>query len=235
MANPALNEKVLKNAHEFVGESRMSLNGTINKTGFLLLIAAFGASLGWGLQSTEILIGSFVVALILSFLIIFKPERAAYLSQTYAFAEGLILGSISYVYSQKYPGIASNAMFLTLGCLFVMLGLYRFKIIRVTERFRSIVVSATMAIALVYVVQLVMSMFGSSGIPMIYQSSAIGIGFSLFVVGLAAFNLLLDFDLIDRMNNEGAPKYMEWYGAFALLLTLVWLYLEILRLLSKRK
>ena len=234
MANPALNEKVLKNAQELVGESRMSLNGTINKTGFLLVIATLGASLGWGLQSTEVLIGSLLVALVLSVLIIFKPERAAYLSQIYAFAEGILLGSISYVYSGQYPGIASNAMFLTIGCLFVMMGLYRFKIIQVTERVRSIIVSATLAIAVVYLVQMVMSIFGST-IPMIFESSAVGIGFSLVVVGIAAFNLLLDFDLVDRLNAQGAPKYMEWYCAFSLLLTLVWLYLEILRLLSKRK
>lgn len=235
MANPALNEKVLRDASEFVGESRMTLNGTINKTGILLVIATLGASVGWGTQSQLLMYGSMFVTLGLSLAIIFGPQRAAYLSQAYAFFEGILLGAISQAYSYQYPGIASNAMLLTLGCLFVMLALYRYKVIRVTDRLRSIIVSATLAIGLVYVVQIVMNLFGSSGIPMIYDSGALGIGFSLVVVGIAAFNLLLDFDLIDKMNSRGAPKYMEWYGAFALVLTLVWLYLEILRLLGKRK
>ena len=171
-----------------------------------------------------------IVALIMSLLIIFGPHRAPYLSQPYAFCEGLLLGAISSVYAAKYPGIVSNAMLLTLSCLGLMLVLYRLKIIRNTERFRSVIMTATMAIGVTYLINMVMSFFGTS-IPMIHKSTPMGIGFSVVVVGVAAFNLIVDFDFIEQAHS--APKYMEWYGAFALLVTLVWLYLEILRLLSK--
>lgn len=232
MSNPALSEKVLNKVTGYADTSKMTINGTIHKTGILLLITVAGASLGWDSNSPILLFGSMIVALILSFAIIFGPQRAPMLSPIYAFCEGLLLGSISSVYSARYPGIVSNAMFLTLSCLFIMLALYRFRVIRVTERTRSVITVATLAIAVTYLVQLVMSIFGSS-IPMINDSSPMGIGFSLLVVGVAALNLLLDFSLIEEANARGAPKFMEWYGGFALLVTLVWLYLEMLRLMSK--
>ena len=232
MANPALNEKLLNKVTDYAGESRMTINGTINKTGLLLLIAVGGASIGWGSQSPVLLIGGMLVALILSFVIIFNPARAPFLAPVYAFGEGILLGSISSMYSYVYPGIVSNAMFLTLSCLFIMLALYRFRVIRVTDQFRSVILVATMAIAVTYLVEMVMSLFGHN-IPMIHESTPIGIGFSLLVVGIAALNLLLDFNMIEEANQRGAPKFMEWYGGFALLVTLVWLYLEMLRLLSK--
>ena len=136
------------------------------------------------------------------------------------------------MFNYRYPGIATNAMILTLSCLVLMLGLYKFKIITVTEKLRSVIMAATLAIGVTYLISMVMGFFGSQ-IPMIHESSPIGIGFSVIVVGVAAFNLLLDFDMIERAQMQGSPKYMEWYGAFALLVTLVWLYLEMLRLLGK--
>jgi uncharacterized YccA/Bax inhibitor family protein len=232
MANPVWNEKTVSKIQDAAGAGQMTIDGTINKSGLLVLLTIGGAVLGWGAFSPILLIASVVATLILVFMISRKPERAAYLSQVYAVAEGLILGSISFMYSLRYPGIVSNALMLTLSCLVLMLGLYKFRIIKVTDKLKSIVMGATLAIALTYFVSIILSFFGSS-VPMIHESSPVGIGFSILVVGVAAFNLLLDFDFIEQAAAKGAPKYMEWYGGFALLVTLVWLYLEILRLLSK--
>ena len=136
------------------------------------------------------------------------------------------------LYQIKYPGLVSNALFLTIGCLLAMLVLYRTRLIRVGDKFRSILLSATIAIALTYLVDIVIGFFGHT-IPFINDGSSLGIAFSLLVVGIAAFNLLLDFDLIEKLTDQDAPQYMEWYAGFALLVTIVWLYLEILRLLAK--
>ena len=232
MANPALNEKLLNKIGSTTSDRAMTIDGTINKTGILLLCAIVGAAVGWGSSSSLVLFGSMIATLILSVLIIFGPQRAAYLSQPYAFLEGVLLGAISSMYAALYAGIVSKALFLTLGCLAVMLALYRFRIIRVTEQVRSMILAATMAIALTYLVTMVLSLFHVD-VPMLHEGSLMGIGFSVVVVAVAAFNLLLDFDLIEQAQQQGAPKYMEWYGGFALLVTLVWLYLEILRLMSK--
>lgn len=234
MSSPALNEKFMTKLSSFASDdtSKMTIHGTINKTGILLMLTVLGALIGWNVQSPILLIGGLIVGLVCSLLIIFGPQRAPSLSPVYALSEGLLLGSISATYSFMYPGIVSNALLLTLSVLGIMLGLYRFRIIRVTEKTRSVIMAATLAIALTYLIEMVMSMFGS-GIPMIHQSGTYGIAFSVIVVGVAAFNLLLDFDMIEQAQLRGAPKFMEWYGGFALLLTLVWLYLEILRLLSK--
>ena len=232
MSNPAFNEKTLTKIRDVTGTGEMTIDGTINRAGLLILLTIGGAVVGWGQNSPLILIGGFLVNIICALLIIFKPERAPTLSPVYAVAEGLLLGSISAMYSLRFPGIVTNAMILTLSCLVLMLGLYKFKIITVTEKLRSVVMAATLAIGVTYLISMVMGFFGSQ-IPMIHESSPIGIGFSVLVVGVAAFNLLLDFDMIERAQMQGAPKYMEWYGAFALLVTLVWLYLEMLRLLGK--
>ncbi|MBC7464441.1 MAG: Bax inhibitor-1/YccA family protein [Bdellovibrio sp.] len=232
MSNPVLNEKTLNKIQDFGATEKMTMEGTMNKSGLLILLTIAGAYIGWNTPSPLMLIVSFIATLVLVFLISFKPERAAYLSQPYALMEGMILGTISSMYSVRYPGIVSNALMLTISCLVLMLGLYRFKIIRVTEKVKSVIMGATLAICLTYVVSMIMGFFGSS-IPMIHESSPMGIGFSVLVVGVAAFNLLLDFDFIEQAYQRGAPKYMEWYGGFALLVTIVWLYLEILRLLSK--
>ena len=232
MANPAFNEKVLNKIRDSEDVSRMTIDGTINRAGLLILLTIAGAVLGWDLRSFPMLIVSVIINLILAFMIISKPDRAPTLAPIYAISEGILLGSISSVYSLRYPGIVSNAMILTLSCLALMLGLYKFKIITVTDKLRSVIMGATMAIGVTYLINMIMGFFGSQ-IPMIHESSTLGIGFSILVVGVAAFNLLLDFDMIERAYNQGSPKYMEWYGGFALLVTLVWLYLEMLRLVSK--
>ncbi|MFZ3231171.1 MAG: Bax inhibitor-1/YccA family protein [Pseudobdellovibrio sp.] len=232
MANPVLNEKVLDRVQDYSATEKMTIDGTVNKTGLLILLTIVGAVIGWNSPSPMLMIMFLIATLVLVFMISRKPERAAVMSQPYALMEGMILGAISSFYSAVYPGIVSNALMLTLSCLAIMLGLYKFKIIRVTERFKSVLMAATMAIGVTYLISMIMGFFGTH-LPMIHESSPVGIAFSVIVVGVAAFNLLLDFDLIEQAYQRGSPKYMEWYGGFALLVTLVWLYLEILRLLSK--
>ena len=232
MANPGFSEKLFQRLEGVTTTDTMTFEGTINKSGLLLAFAIAGAAVGWQAESMGLAMILLLVNLVLAFAIIWGPHRAQYLSQVYALGEGYILGAISAIYAVQYPGIVSNAMFLTIGVLGVMLVLYRFRIITVSDKFRSILMAATMAVALTYFVSMIMSLFGSS-VPMIHQASPIGIAFSVVVVLIAAFNLLLDFDMIESLQSRGAPKYMEWYAGFALLLTIVWLYLEILRLLSK--
>lgn len=232
MSSPALNEKTWGRMREFATTDTMTIEGTINKSGILILLTMCGAYFGWSMNSPLIMIGALVVNFVLCLFMIFKPPTATYLSQTYAVLEGLVLGSISAFYAFRYPGIVTNALFGTVGCFVLMLALYRFRIIRVTEQFRTVIIVATGAIALTYVVNIIMSFFGT-GLPMIHESSPMGIAFSVIVVGVAAFNLMLDFDMIEQAHARKAPKFMEWYCGFALLLTLVWLYLEMLRLMSK--
>ncbi len=232
MSSPALNEKVWNRIDGQVTQDTMTMEGTINKSGILILLTMFGAYIGWTLQSPAIMIGALIVNLVLCLFIIFKPHTATYLSQPYAVIEGLLLGTISAVYAAQYPGIVTNTLFATISCFVLMLALYRFRIVQVTEKLRSIVMVATGAIALTYVANMVMGFFGSS-MPMIHQASPMGIAFSVIVTGVAAFNLLLDFDMIEQAHARKAPKFMEWYCGFALLVTLVWLYIEMLRLMSK--
>lgn len=232
MSSPALNEKTWGRIRDYATEDTMTIEGTINKSGILILLTVMGAYFGWGLNSPMLMVGALVLTLILSLVIIFKPPTAAYLSQAYAVIEGFLLGSISAVYAFRYPGIVTNTLFATLACFILMLVLYRTRIIRVTEQFRTILLVATGAIAITYLVNIVMGFFGSS-MPMIHEATPMGILFSVVVTGVAAFNLLLDFDMIEQAHARKAPRFMEWYCGFALLLTLVWLYLEMLRLMSK--
>lgn len=232
MSNPALNEKTWDRLRDVTTEGTMTIEGTINKSGLLILITLFGAYLGWNMHSSAYFIGALLIGFVLSLVIILKPTTAPFLSQPYAFFEGLTLGLISSLYSNLYPGIITNTLLATMGCFVLMLGLYRFRIVRVTDKFRSVLVVATGAIALTYLVNLVMGFFGHQ-IPMIHEASPMGIAFSVIVSGVAAFNLLLDFDMIEQAHARNAPKFMEWYAGFALLLTLVWLYLELLRLMGK--
>lgn len=232
MANPALNERVFAKLGEHASDQKMSITGTINKTGILLLCLIMGAAVGWLVINSTLILVSVVLTLILAVAIIFGPQRAVYLSQAYAFFEGLMLGTISRMYSFLYPGIVSNALMLTVTCLFVMLFLYRSKLIVVTEKFRTIIVTATIAIGATYLVEILLRLFHLN-IPYIHEASPIGILFSVGVVVVAAFNLLIDFQNIEMAAHQQMPKYMEWYCAFGLLVTLVWLYLEILRLLGK--
>ena len=151
----------------------------------------------------------------------------------YAIAQGFFLGGISAIFEAQYPGIVIQAVGLTLGTLTSLLFLYKTGIVKPTENFRLMIVSATMGIVMLYFVSFIMNLFGSSGVGFIHSNGLFGIGFSLFVVGIAALNLVLDFDFIEQGSEVGAPKYMEWFGAFSLMVTLIWLYLEMLRLLAK--
>ncbi len=244
--NPALSEKAFKRdtvLHEIVSpENAMTVRGTLNKFGFLFLMVMGTAFYSWSefFVNPEgampmILIGA-IGGLIVALVIIFKKSWSPYLAPAYALLEGLFLGSISAYYSAAFasyaPNIVMNAVGLTFGTVIAMYLLYSFKIIRATQRFKAIIITATMGIALFYVIAIVLRMFGVD-IAFLHEGSAMGIGFSLIIVGIAALNLILDFDMIEQGSANNAPKYMEWYGAFGLLVTIVWLYLEILRLLSK--
>ena len=232
--NPALTSEVFNKSITSQGEV-MTLQGTVNKTIFslFLLIAAgsftFSAAYSWLIWPG--FIGGFIVALIT----IFKKEWAPVTVPIYAVLEGLALGGISFIYQEAfYPGIVSQAILLTVSIFVALLFAYKTRIIKPTENFKLGVFAATGGIFLVYAVSWIMALFGAS-MPIMDPSNAslLSIGFSLFVVVIAALNLVLDFDFIEEGAERGAPKYMEWYGVFGLLVTLVWLYLEILRLLAK--
>ncbi len=216
----------------------MTLQGTINKTGLLLLLVIAGAVTTWDLALEKspaiglLLMGGVIGGFIVSLITVFKKEWSPVTAPIYAILEGLALGGISSLLNQKYPGIAIEAVSLTFGVFLIMLVLYWTGLVRATPLFVRGVVAATGAVALVYLVNLGLGLFGTQ-IPFINSAGGLGIAFSLFVVGLAALNLVLDFALIEEGARSGAPRYMEWYGAFALIVTLIWLYLEILRLLSK--
>jgi uncharacterized YccA/Bax inhibitor family protein len=234
--NPTLSAKTFAGVREY-GTEAMTVAGAINRTGVALLVLIFFAVLTWnGALGFATLAPAMWIGVgggfVLAIATVIKKTWAPVTTPLYAACEGVALGAISLAFNVAYPGIVVNAVGLTLGVLVVMLLAYRSGLIRPTERFKLGVVAATGGVALLYVVSMGMSMFGWS-MPFIYDSGPIGIGFSVFVVVLAALNLVLDFDLIERGAAMGAPKYMEWYGAFALLVTLVWLYLEILRLLAK--
>ena len=234
--NPTLRDDTFRGLPGALGET-MTLQGTVNKTGLSLLILLAAASFTWRQVTPDEpispllwlgLLGGLVVALVTAF----KPALAPVTTPIYAALEGLFLGGVSGLYELRYPGIVMNAVGLTFGCLAALLAAYSSGLIRPSENFKLGIVAATGGIALLYLVSMGLGFFGKS-IPFIHDSGPIGIAFSVFVVGLAALNLVLDFDFIEDGARRGAPKYMEWYGAFGLLVTLVWLYLEILRLLAK--
>lgn len=230
--NPTLTEKAFKSGVR-PGEEAMTQNGAYLKTAFLLMLCVVSASFTWSPEGSVFMMPGFIGGLVFALITVFKKEWAMFTAPLYAICEGLALGGISYMYQAQYSGIVFNAVILTFSVMAIMLGLFSFRIIEVTDKLRSIIFASTGAIALVYLVGFVMSFFGAS-IPLIHGSGMVGIGFSVVVVGVAAFNLLLDFDFIERASASGrSPKYMEWYAAFGLMVTLVWLYLEMLRLLSK--
>lgn len=237
-SNPAFSEKLFsKQGFASQGEA-MTVQGTINKSIILFVLLLIPAYMVWSQFDPENPVVSpltwvgLVGGLISALVTIFKPTTAPIGAPVYAIFEGMFLGGVSVLFEMWYPGIAMQAIALTFGTMFSMLFLYKSGIIKVTERLRSGIMAATGAIFFVYMISWIMSFFGSS-IPMIHESGMMGIGFSLLVIGIAAFNLLLDFDFIEKSAFNGSPKYMEWFGAFGLMLTLVWLYLEFLRLLSK--
>ena len=210
---------------------RMTLDGAVNKTAILLSLCFGGAFIGWNIPALAM--PGLIIGTILAFVTIFRnPAKAGTTAPFYAGFEGLALGGITVFAEAQYPGIGIQAIGLTFGILASLLFCYKSGIIKPTENFRLMIFSATMGIALLYLVSFIMSFFGS-GIGFIHSNGMFGIGFSLFVVGIAALNLVLDFDFIEEGAEQGLPKYMEWYGAFSLMVTLVWLYIEILRLLMK--
>ena len=227
--NPAFSQGF--GINENISGEAMTLDGTVNKTGILLALCVGGAYFGWnspGLVMPAILIG-FVIALFT----IFRPKNSPYTAPAYAAIEGVALGGITMIFEAQYPGIGIQAIGLTFGILASLLFCYKSGIIKPTENFRLMVFSGTVGIGMVYLISILMNMFGGTGISLIHSNGLFGIGFSLFVVAMASLNLVLDFDFIEDGAEKGMPKYMEWYGAFALMVTLIWLYMEILRLLAK--
>jgi uncharacterized YccA/Bax inhibitor family protein len=247
-SNPVLTNKTFQNlpGSGYGGAidvtSRMTLNGTVHKTGILLVCAVATAAWTWHLflQSRNMadvapyllvgMFGGFIAAMVTAF----KKEWAPITAPLYSLLEGLALGGISALFDFRYPGIAIQAVGLTFGTLFVLLLAYSSGVIKVTQKFRLGVIAATGGIMLFYLLEMVLGFFGVRFLA-VNGAGTIGIVFSLFIVAIAALNLVLDFDFIEQGVNFGAPKYMEWYGAFGIMVTLVWLYLEILRLLSKMR
>jgi uncharacterized YccA/Bax inhibitor family protein len=238
--NPVLSDKTFRGLPR-AGEA-MTMGGTVNRTAIMLALVMITA--GWTWNKFYVsqdaaavmpymwlgLLGGLAAALVT----IFKKEWAPVSAPIYALLEGLALGSISAVFEVQFPGIVLQAVGLTFGTLAAMLIAYRTGLIRATENFKRGVIVATGGIFVVYLVDMILRFFGI-GIPFIHESGALGIGFSVFVVIIAALNLILDFDFIESGVAQRAPKYMEWFGAFALMVTLIWLYLEILRLLAKTR
>ena len=235
--NPALTADTFTSFRAVPGTEQMTLGGTVSKTALSLVILIAAASFVWNRGAENPALGawimvSVVAGLIVALATVFKQAWAPYTTPIYAAAEGIALGGISVVFEARYPGIVSQAVFLTFGTLGALLVAYRSGVIRATENFKLGVFAATGGIALLYFLSFVLGFFGIN-VPLIHSSGTFGILFSLFVVVIAALNLVLDFDFIEQGVARGAPKYMEWYGAFGLLVTLVWLYLEILHLLAK--
>lgn len=231
--NPTLSEKTFQNLSQSVpGEEAMTVSGTINKTGILFLILMLGASISWYTPSQILIWGGAIGGFIVAMVTVFKKEWSSVTAPVYAGLEGLFLGGISVMYETAYNGIVYNAILLTIGVFAAMLLAYRSGLIQVTKRFRMGVVAATGGIALVYFASFILSFFGVE-LSLIHGTGLMSIGFSFIIVGVAALNLVLDFDMIERGAEANAPKYFEWYTSFGLMVTLVWLYIEILRLLSK--
>lgn len=238
-ANPALTNETFQPMH-LVGGQTMTINGTVHKTAFLLLLVIAPAIWVWdkAMQNPSMavpwMIGGLIFAAIVGIVTVFKKEWSPVTAPMYALGEGLFVGGISafYALQAKGSGIVLQAAMLTFGTLFALLAAYRSGLIKCTQNFRLGVVAATGGIAIFYLITMVLSMFGVN-VSFMRDASALSIGISAFVVVIAALNLVLDFDFIEQGSEVGAPKYMEWYAAFGLLVTLIWLYLEILRLLSK--
>lgn len=240
-ANPALADNVFTRSG-YGGTETMTMEGTATKSAILLGLILISAGYTWNQFFTTgnpnavvpYMMGGAIGGFICAMVTIFKKEWARYTAPAYALMQGLFIGGISSLFEASYPGIVIQSVGLTFGTLAAMLFFYKSGIIQVTDKLRMGIFAATGAIALIYLFSMILGFFGVA-IPLIHGSGPIGILFSLVVVGVAAFNLVLDFDLIERGERNGAPKFMEWYGAFALMVTLIWLYIEILRLLAKMR
>ncbi|HRE52442.1 MAG TPA: Bax inhibitor-1/YccA family protein [Flavitalea sp.] len=243
--NPTLNEKTFEKSAQAApynsGELTMTQQGALNKFGMMMLLILASASFTWkaagdGVNVMPYVIGSAIGGLIVALIISFRPKSSGILAPIYALVEGVFVGGISAYYNDAFaeiaPNIITQAVGLTFGVVIAMFLLYRTAVLRATPMFKKIVFIATAGIAIFYLLSFVLSFF-SIQMPLIHESTNWGILFSLVVVVIAALNLIMDFDLIEQGAAQGAPKYMEWYGAFALMVTIVWLYIEILRLLSK--
>ncbi len=236
--NPVLSENRFKNIQAQAGvfTEQMTLNGTVNKTLLMFLLLLITAGLSWKMTSAGtvnpmILIwGGAIGGLILAVITVMKPEKSPITAPIYALLEGFFVGAISAMYSGFYDGIVMQAVGLTLSILFVMLILYRTGVIKATPKFKKGIIIATGGVALFYILNLVASFFG--GGVSLFNLGIVGIGISLVIVVIAAMNLILDFDMIEKSINTGQPKYVEWFAGFGLMVTLIWLYLEILRLLA---
>lgn len=246
-SNPALSNSVFSKVQTGVQTDVMTVEGTVNKTGLMFLILAFAATFTWrkffgaleygsaeGAFSVVApwLIGGGIGGFIVALITVFSPRYSNITAPIYAVFEGLFLGGLSAFFEMQFPGMVMRAVALTFGVFFIMLFLFRSGKIRATGKFRMAIIGATGGIALIYFISFIVGLFGGN-IGFLHGNSMFSIGFSLVVVGIAALNLILDFDFIQRGADAQAPKIMEWYGAFGLMVTLVWLYIEILRLLSK--
>ena len=236
--NPTLNDNTFR--IEYASTNAMTVGGTVNKTAILLLLVVMTAIWSWkkvmvfGEPGPMIpwMIGSGIAGFILALITIFKKTASPITAPLYALVEGVFLGVLSAMFEIMYPGIVFQAVLLTFGTLLSLLLAYKTGVIKATENFKLGVVAATGGIGLIYLATFILGFFGIN-IPFIHGSGTFGIAFSVFVVIIAALNLVLDFDFIESGAERGAPRYMEWYAAFGLLVTLIWLYIEILRLLSK--
>lgn len=245
-SNPAFSESAFKNVfNAYSQQNTMTLKGTANKSLILLGVIFAAALVTWKMSFAgnalvvPIMTVALIVGTVFSFITIFKPQKAKVTSVIYAIAEGLVLGAISAMYEMSTMnaesgshGIVMNAILLTIALFALMLYLYKERIIQPTKKFTIVLVAATGAIALVYLVDLIMAIFGSS-MGFLHSNGPLGIGISLIIVAVAALNFILDFKNVENGVEQGAPEYMEWYCAFGMMMTLVWLYLEVLRLLLK--
>ncbi len=236
-ATSASSDNKVHNATLIDYNQDMTLSGTINKTLILFLLLTAAAVVTWwmtfnGMNAIVPTIGGAIIGLILVLIAAFKPQYSPILAPGYALFEGLFIGGVSAIFEAKYPGIVIQAVGATFVTFAVCLGLYKFKIVKVTEQFKSVVVAATLAIATYYVISWLLSMF-TSFVPVHYGNSLMSIGISIFVIVIAALNLFLDFDRMEKGVEQKMPKFMEWFAAMGLIITLVWLYVEFLRLLSK--
>lgn len=241
MPSPAFNEKTFDRFAYLTGTApaaRMTVRGTLDRATILFALAFVTAVLSWVVVSANPMLalpaalGGGILAFVVGLVTSFNPTAAAYLAPLYAATEGVFLGAVSLVFESRYPGIAMQAVLGTGVVTGVMFVLYRFRVIRATPTFTKIVLGLTMAVAVMYLIAFGMRMFGHA-MPYLNDATPVGIGISLFLIGLAASNLILDFDVIERGEREGRPKAFEWYAAFGLLVTVAWLYIEVLRLLSK--
>ena len=239
-SNPMMTGKIYEKAGDVsAGAPVMTINGTINKIGLMLLLVIGAAAYTWkivmgenpGSAGTLAIVGA-IGGFIMAMVTVFRPQSSAITAPIYAILEGLFLGAISAVINAKYPGVAFQAVLLTIGTLFTMLFLYRSGYIRATPRFRRGVMMATGAVFFAYLMSWIMGMFGMS-VGFMHSNGPLGILINLVIIVIAALNLIMDFDFIEKGSQMGAPKYMEWYGAFGLMVTLIWLYIEFLRLLSR--